>query len=129
MIEAYYFGCIGHPGHYWWRRDRCDWGIPKIVGPNIDPRIDAGFCPGTSRDLKPWQRTRPEVEGEAAMHHIDGWTVLAFWDRSVDRRGACNSNFVARGEHDFDAMLAIAREQFPHVMGRLSFEVKLAEGF
>ncbi len=125
--ETYYFGCVGSPGHYW--RDPTDSrrqsSIEKRVGRSIHPRIDGGFCPG-SVPGDPWKRTRSEVEGEAAVHHVDGWTILAFWDRSVDKRGACNSNFVALGEHDFAAMCEIAQRVFPRVWNRYQFAVRLA---
>lgn len=128
--ECYYFGCQGEPGHYFWTSDgtRQYSRAEQIVGPNIYPRIDGGFCPNASEDrMKPWRRTGPEVEGEAALHFVDGWTIISFWDRSVDKRGACNSNFIVRGVHSFKEVLRIARENFPQVLDRLKFEIKLVE--
>jgi hypothetical protein len=126
-IEAYYFGCQREAGHYWWRKyGGHAYDVEKIVGPNLHPRIDGGFCPGSVRG-DPWKRTRPEIEGEAALHHVDGWTVLSFWDRSVDSRGASNSNFVARGARSYVIMRAIAEAQFPDVWKRFKFEVRLVE--
>jgi hypothetical protein len=127
-VEAYYFGCQRTAGHHWWRPNRTDtaYDVRKIVGANVGDHIDGGFCPGAVRgDV--WKRTRPETEGEAALHHVDGWTVLSFWDRSVDARGACNSNFVARGTHTYPIMCAIAEAQFPEVWNRYKFEVRLVE--
>lgn len=128
-IEAYYFGCVGEAGHYWfgsrlWTRPGYSEMADKL--PRIGLRIDSGFCPGTV-DGKPFARTRPEREGEAHLHHIDDWTVLAFWDRSVDSRGGCNSNFVARGTHNYATMRSIAEAQFPEVWKRFRFELKLIE--
>jgi hypothetical protein len=129
-IEAYYYGCAGEPGHCWWssglatRRPNYRAMVNKF--PRIGCRIDGGLCPG-SIEGKPYDRTRPEREGEAHIHHIDGWTVLAFWDRSVDSRGGCNSNFVARGTHDYATMRAIAEAQFPTVWKRFRFELKLID--
>ena len=132
-MECYYFGCQGQAGHYWWKPDKSwtwDNGVRQIVGEalwnKVWPKIDGGFCPGASKDpKKPWQRTGPEVEGEALLHHVDGWSILSFWDRSVDKRGACNSNFIVRGEHTFEEVLKAARESFPQVLDRLKFEIKL----
>lgn len=129
-VEVYYFGCWDQPGHFWrsteYAKNRY---IEDTVGPNIHPRIDGGFCPGVvhPRMSQFDRKTRPEVEGETAIHHIDGWTVMAFWDRSVDKRGACNSNFAARGTYDFEQMKDIARARFPTVMNRLKFELVLIE--
>jgi hypothetical protein len=127
-IEAYYFGCQRQAGHHWWRPNRTGTAhdVAKIVGPRVRDHIDGGFCPGAIKG-NAWDRTRPEVEGEAALHHVDGWTVFSFWDRSVDERGACNSNFVARGTHAYPIMCAIAEAQFLDVWKRFKFEVRLVE--
>lgn len=126
--ECYYFGCQRESGHYWWDTEgsRSSRKAEERVGGKIANKIDGGFCPGVSSDPnKRYARTRPEVEGEAKLHYVDGWTILAFWDRSVDKRGACNSNFVIRGCCTFDEALQLAREQYPQVMNRLTFEIKL----
>jgi hypothetical protein len=127
-IEAYYFGCQRQAGHHWWRPNRTGTAhdVAKIVAPRVRDHIDGGFCPGAIKG-NAWDRTRPEVEGEAALHHVDGWTVFSFWDRSVDERGACNSNFVARGTRTYPIMCAIAEAQFPDVWKRFKFEVRLVE--
>jgi hypothetical protein len=126
-VEAYYFGCRGDKGHFWWRPyGGHAYDVERIVAPSVRDHIDGGFCPGAVWGDS-WKRTRPEVEGEAALHHVDGWTVLALWDRSVDERGACNSNFVARGTHEYVIMRAIAEAQFPDVWKRFKFEIRLVE--
>lgn len=130
--ECYYFGCQGDAGHYWWDAEgpRMSRKAEARVGEKIASKIDGGFCPGVSDNPnRPYARTRPEVEGEAALHYLDGWTVLAFWDRSVDKRGGCNSNFVVRGHATFDEVLALAKEQYPQVMNRLTFQIKLVTRF
>jgi hypothetical protein len=129
-LEFYYFGCWEQPGHYWRAPHYVSsHSIEERVGPNIHPRIDGGFCPGVVHPRKSQfdRRTRPEVEGEAALHYVDGWTILGYWDRSVDGRGGCNSNFVALGSHDFDTMLDIAQVKFSSVLDRIHdrFEVEL----
>jgi hypothetical protein len=120
--EVYYFGCVDVAGHYMHaakaprsleeRRAEHDvlysnpWGT----------EVDSGLCP-----------SGPEIEGRALLHHKDGWTALSFWDRSVDSRGKCNSNFLAKGTFDFEKMLELARENFPHVMKRFKFEIVQAQ--
>lgn len=117
MGDVYYNGCWGETGHYLWDRTRRKaYSVPADfpVAPHV---LDSGFLP-------PGQ---PQVEGRATLCHVNGWTVLAFWDRSVDTRGKSNSAFVARGTLDFDAMVAAAKAAFPSVWGRFGFEVRLAD--
>jgi hypothetical protein len=118
QVEAYYYGCKNDSGHYWFARD-AEWRstrdiIARLPSPAIAPyKVDGGF-------LKP-----PQIEGEATLTHVEGWSVLSFWDRSIDRRYGSCSTFVARGSHAFVAMCAIAHEQFPSVWNRYKFEIRL----
>lgn len=130
-IEAYHFGCWDEPGHGWHQRDN-DYipqrDVVRRVGPEIHPRIDGGFCPGAPAPSDRLQRpTRSQVQGEAALHHLAGWTVLALWDRSVDTRGGSNAAFVALGTHDFTTMCAIAEAQFPTPWARVRGKLVLVE--
>lgn len=123
--RMYYFGPWDRAGHYWHDENgRSDYGIEKIVPWGYE--IDGGMQPGHSPDRKRvWQRTRPEVEGEALLHHKDGWTAICLWDRSVDTRGACNSSYVAEGIFTFDQMVEMARSRFAYRWNKMSFEVRL----
>lgn len=111
-----YFGCIGESGHYLWsspyRRtrdiDETPWGM----------KIDGKLCPPAD----PWGRNG-QPQGRAALHHKDGWTALAFWDRSVDKRPGSNSVFVADECLSFDQIVTVAKERFPGVWKRLAFDV------
>jgi hypothetical protein len=108
-----YFGCLERAGHFWhgpvkfWEHDP-PLGLPE----EIVRRIDQGYCPEGSQD-----------EGRALLTVESGWTILAFWDRSVDGRGGSHSTFVCKGEHDFDTMVAMSRKQWPTVWERFKFEV------
>ena len=62
-------------------------------------------------------------EGQALVHHKDGWTALSFWDRSVDKRGGCNSNFFFEGTFDFAQMIELAKANFPTVWSRYTFQI------
>lgn len=127
--RVFYFGCIRRPGHYWWRAEGADGkdfkGIPS---PPASPRpwelkelpreheVDGKLAPIGSFD---------QVEGVANLVDLlPGWTLLAFWDRSVDGRQGSNSVFAVEGKHDFDATVAAARAAFPSVWARFKFEVK-----
>jgi hypothetical protein len=124
-MKVYYFGCHQYPGHYmhrvgmsldWEFLERNPWGTS----------VDGGLCPGVNEKGEAW-RVQNQIEGAATLHHKDGWTALSFWDRSIDKRNACNSAFLAEGTHTFDEMLVIAREHFPTVMARFTFPIVPAE--
>ena len=124
MSAVYYFGCWGEPGHYLYSPR--SGMLPHATLPaRIRARIDGGFCcaalPGADYD----ERKAAEAEGLALLHHVEGWTVLAFWDRSGDSRYGSHSTFLAQGTLGFDAMVAMARESFPQVWARYGFEVRL----
>lgn len=84
---------------------------------------DAVLCPGYRGQYD----NGPEVQGAAALHHRGGWTALAFWDRSVDTRGGCNSVFFAEGTYGPEAMVEIARAAFPRIWARFTFAVRIVE--
>lgn len=105
----YYFGCWEEPGHY--LVDERMRSVPWELCP-VGYEIDTGFCP-----------KGPEIEGKALLHFVNGWTILAFWDRSVDTRGKCNSAFLWEGKHEFDEMLAESKKKFPGVFAWFKFEV------
>ncbi len=133
-VRCYFFGVWNDCGHFWrpaarypqdqspYQPTGCPWG---------DRHVDAILC----RRLPPkdpWgsrQETEHEqVEGLARLHHKDGWTALAYWDRSgPDKRMGCNSNFVAEGTFTFEQMMEMARYHFPHVIERTKgkFEIRL----
>lgn len=128
-VEAYYFGCVREAGHYWHfpkHRGGSESTIRTAVGPSIHPRIDGGFCPG-SIPGEDSRRSRPEKQGEALLHHVDGWTILSFWDNNVDQRSNSSSSFVARGTFNYASMRAIAEAQFPSIWKRYTFDITLAE--
>jgi hypothetical protein len=55
------------------------------------------------------------------------WYAFYWWDRSVDKRGACNSGFYVRGFGYPEAQEAFdyACTQFPHVVERQKFPLAL----
>jgi hypothetical protein len=68
----------------------------------------------------------PQPEGVAQLTHHEGWTVVAFWDRSGDVRGGSNSAFLVRGTLGFDEVVRAARAAFPEVWARFAFKVSHA---
>jgi hypothetical protein len=121
-----YFGCWEQAGHFLCDEHGRHMHDEKVC-PWKDYEIDSKLQPGCYEDRGYWQHRGPETEGEALVHHKDGWTALSFWDRSVDKRGKCNSTFMAEGIHDFETMKKIAMERFPKIWSRFTFEVKLVQ--
>lgn len=62
-------------------------------------------------------------QGEAALLHFPGWTILTFWDRSADARGNSCASFVMRGTHNLDDTIDMAKAAFPTVWARFTFPV------
>lgn len=127
MKNAYYFGCIERPGHFLWGENgrhlygnerlttECPWGEDEVDGDLTPHRQGCKKGPYCGCGMMP--------EGEAVIHHKDGWTALSFWDRSVDKRGACNSNFFIKGTYDFTTMLNLVCQRFPSIVARFKFPI------
>jgi hypothetical protein len=108
-IRVLYFGCIGGPGHYMHTEGgRRDWDVTTPWG----KAPDGTLCPQGK-----------QVEGRAELHHKGGWTALSFWDRSVDGRSGCNSNFFVNRTMTFDEVVALSKERLPRVWSRFKFDV------
>src|SRR4051812_43443145 len=118
--RVYYFGCGEGYGHFWFlpRGERTrGWQSSSAVADamrTVFPRIDGIFTPNDC----------PEVEGEAKLTYVNGWTVLAWWDRSVDHRGKANSALVCHLPRDFDQMVALLAILFPEVSRRQRVPIK-----
>lgn len=111
-MKVLYFGCDGQPGHYLWNPGMSDAGF---------------YSQGRGWPHVPWERIdgvlAPQNVGQrhgaSALHHLDGWTAWAFWDRTVDTRPGCNSIFFAEGTHDEAKMRELAQEHFPEIWARV----------
>ncbi len=110
MNEPIYFGCVERIGHYCYAADlgRATWrGRREWVN-----RLD-GLLP-------PLDTT---VQGVATLAYIHGFSILAFWDRSVDNRPGSNSVFLIPGRWSFEETLERARVTFPKIFDRFQFEI------
>lgn len=116
-FPIYFFGCIRQPGHYWWAppHQNLKFRAPPEIGiPDAWERIDGNFVPeGTSYN----------VEGHASLLYEDDWTLLAFWDRTIDKRPGSNAAFVARGTLSFDEICDLAKEHFAGVWARFHYSI------
>ncbi len=118
-LEIYYFGCWHGAGHYLHdTQGRTIWRDESTGLPFPSRTLDTGFLPKPEPG-----RSAEQPEGVVHLTHHKGWTVIAFWDRSVDTRTGCNSAFAIEGEHAKDEALRLAREAFPTVFARFKFEV------
>ncbi len=61
----------------------------------------------------------PDVEGSATIHHIAGRvTIIAWWDRSVDKRSGSNSMLMCDGIHNEKRMIEILHRLFVNIVDR-----------
>lgn len=110
-VKLYYFGCWKDKGHFFYTPDG---SRIKIVGP-FEYNIDTVYPPKTESY---------EDESVASLNLVDGWTVLAMWDRSVDKRHQSNSAFIAKGELTVNEMWLLVKEHYPHIFNRLKASPK-----
>lgn len=114
---VYFFGCIGDCGHFLWAPGkRYPITMPLDWPWHYEGILDGTFAPQGNQQL-----------GRALITHHGGWTVLAMWDRSVDRRPDSNGAFIARGDHNFVRMVELAQKHFPAVLARIEAQAPLVE--
>ena len=121
----YYHGVYPHGGcgHFFYNKQgQRRWNHTQLVPWNFIDGVLAADDPKEFRRM-PFQEKYPN--GQAKIHHLDGWTALAFWDTSGDSRDGSNSVFFAKGTHDFVAMIKLSQENFSDIWDRISFRVFL----
>src|SRR3954464_1419685 len=99
-MKAYYFGCWNSVGHY--THDPKGKHVYSKRGGGFYPddqpweKIDGMLTPGQRNDQGRlvYDAMSKEHQGEAALHHKDGWTALAIHDFTVDSRPNSNSVFL-----------------------------------
>lgn len=118
-----YFGCLGHPGHYlhgprgstsqelanYAHEKKLPWTAPQLDSEFLEETIEGQYQP----------------EGIATTVWRADWSALAFWDRSGDHRHNSRSVFLVHGQWGFEDLVRFAREAFPEIWARFSFEVRL----
>lgn len=132
--EMYFFGPWEGAGHYLFNEHgHSEWRKEKEVPWGVEI-MDGGLQPHTCGSLErgqPCYRGTCAPQGIANVHHKDGWTALAFWDSSVDRRGGCVSVYLAKGDFDFTQMVEMAKTRFAKRWEKMTFDViyRDADGF
>lgn len=113
-----FFGCLGDVGHYLHHADgyRLYDASRKNLKCPFEGALDSTFAP-------PFVNQRDDV---TALTHIHGWTVLAMWDRSIDKRPGSNAAFLVPGTHTEAFVWEAARAVFPQVVSRLKAAPVLA---
>lgn len=103
---VWFFGCVRRAGHWYWTPE-----LERVYAGNSDRptpfEVDGKFTPTLT------------AQGAARLVHVDGWTVLAFHDYTVDSRPGSNGAFLARGSLDCEALLLLASEHFPQLLERV----------
>ena len=120
--EVFFFGCWSRPGHYLINENGRDVWEPRTVGLPWTA-IDTKLCPGKRHERRNDVSSEEQVEGWAALHHKDGWTALAWWDRSVDKRHGSNAAIFAKGTHTVEEMLKLGASVYPRVFSRFTYTI------
>lgn len=109
---AYYFGCIRTTGHHLFSPGGA---CVDFYGFEV-PNLDQSYCPAEG-----------VAQGASRLTHIkvgrNEWSILSFWDNSIDKRPGSHSTFVVRGTFDYDDTKNVARTYFPGVWDRYTFHV------
>jgi hypothetical protein len=109
--RIFYFGCVGQPGHYLWSEN-----LRHVYEPHECPwrdfELDGKLCPKGI-----------EHQGVAKLTYKEGWTALAFWDRTVDKRGGCNSAFLLNGTLTFEQACQTAKHLMPSIWNRFPYGI------
>jgi hypothetical protein len=103
-----YFGGwspIEQPGHH--LQDAYGQHLPLGTSP-WGTDLDGGLCPRAPGGLQ-------QRQGYAELHHCQGWTALAFWDRTFDTRPNSSSALLIDRRVDAPELVRLARLEFPAV--------------
>jgi len=115
--DCFYSSCWWREGHGLWAKTGMSAKLPCDYPQSLMPwKIDAKLAP----------KMNCQPEGLLSHGKTDGWSWIAFWDRSVDQRFGSNSAFIVRGDHDFISVMQISRAYFPQIWKRFNFEVRMA---
>lgn len=107
---AIYYGCHGDKGHYAFAPGMVKLHLREL---NI---LDAGFAPQNT-----WE------QGCVWFHVGPDYSLLSFWDNSVDNRSNSHSTFLLPGKPmSYGRALALAQNYFPEVFARFNFSIVLA---
>lgn len=129
-----YFGPLKESGHFMFyeNEEQVSHRLADTITPWKSNDIDGTLQPGMILWRDHWisesqHGGRSYHEGEAVIHHKDGWTALSFWDSTIDTRPGCSSTYLADGSFTFEQMVELAKARFAERWNKMKFEVRLAQ--
>jgi hypothetical protein len=113
-----YFGCVREAGHHLWANESRSMRPEQIaaqydINPNLLRNLDATFPPGHAQ--------HECIYNTCVIHPI---RIIAWWDRSLDKRPGSNSALIGIGYNSADDMFIDAETQFPSVMKRQNMKLR-----
>lgn len=111
-MEVYFFGCESRSniGHYLYVRPfRDDWKKMQEISAVLGAHIDTGL-------LK--KAGVPDRVGHGVYVQQGGYSIVSWWDRGGDSRGASNSAFIVKGDCSPQEVMRLGREAFPTITSR-----------
>lgn len=114
--DVLYFGCLDQPGHFLHFRQIRDRELFDMTpwGTELDSKLLVSA------------KVPDNPNGVTALFQRDGWTAVAFWDRSVDSRPGSNSAFLVHALVTKEELLQMARKQWPGVWEQPGFPLGAA---
>jgi hypothetical protein len=126
--DLYYFGPLSSVGHSWhkYNHESKRWSSISEIDGFPFRYIDGVFCPMKwNGNRQKWEEAEEGIATRILVNKGNsdvGWTIISFWDRTIDKRGASNSNIIIEGRFPFKDCMAYALPFFPE--GRFPFEIK-----
>lgn len=118
--DAFYYGCWNEVGHFLFKPDGDSIREFNPCFPKDFP-VKPGLLDGAFLGCQ-WG---PQFE--AVLSHVGNWTIISFWDNTVDDRPGSNSNFIFRGKLSFEEAIKMAKEVFPTIFARFPKEIILKD--
>jgi len=117
LSKMYYYGCNDNSGHYLWDEngDRINWKLSLTLHP-FGNHIDGGFTPIAINGFY-------TKEGVVRFTQQSGWSIVNFWDNSIDDRPGSHSLFLTNKICSAAEILSEAKTKFPWIFSRFKFEV------
>lgn len=119
-----YFGPLKESGHFMFYDTgyKVPWSEGDITPWPCDS-IDGTVQPGAVMVGDRLVQRGSWKYGEAVIRQKDGWTLLSFWDSTVDTRPGSSSTYLAEGIFTFEQMVELAKERFPERWAIMKFPV------
>ena len=115
--EPLYLGCWGRPGHFLFRRN----------GALAPIRYDRHLIRYDIDTDKLLPKDSRQVEGRAVLTYVPdiAATILAWWDRSGDKRFGSSSMIFLPGAVSPEYVVSVAKTEFPFIINRIEARTRL----